>query len=157
MIELDFEMTFRERIEGPLGPTVGSPARWVWQITEASLTGPRISATLAMPGADWIRLGSDGIRRQYQRVQFVAAHGALILLRYDTGLIRGDGKFLDALEHGEETGFGDQYMFMVPQFEVSGDRYDWLTRSMFLAQGAWSDRSRSNMPCTGLPSAPGRR
>jgi hypothetical protein len=135
MIELDYEMTFRERIEGPLGPTVGAPARLVWQITEASLTGPRISATLAMPGTDWIRLGSDGIRRQDQRAQFVAADGALILLRYDTGLIRGDGKFLDALEKGEETGFGDQYMFMVPQFEVASDRYDWLTRSVFLAQG----------------------
>jgi hypothetical protein len=135
MIKLDYEMTFRERIEGPLGPTVGSPPRVVWQIAEASLTGPRISATLAMPGTDWIRLGSDGIRRQDKRAQFVAADGALILLRYDTGLIRGDDKFLDALENGEETGFGDQYMFMVPQFEVASDRYDWLTRSIFLAQG----------------------
>lgn len=88
-----------------------------------------------MSGTEWIRLGNDGIRRQDQRAQFVAADGALILLRYDTGLIRGDGKFLDALENGEETGFGDQYMFMVPQFEVAGDRYDWVTRSLFLAQG----------------------
>jgi hypothetical protein len=61
--------------------------------------------------------------------------GVVILLRYDTGLIRGDKKFLDALQNGEETNFGDQYMFMVPQFEVASDRYDWLTRSVFLAQG----------------------
>jgi hypothetical protein len=26
-------------------------------------------------------------------------------------------------------------MFMVPQFEVASDRYDWLTQSVFLAQG----------------------
>jgi hypothetical protein len=135
MMHLEYEMTFRERIEGPLGPTVGSPARLVWQIAEASLTGPRIDATLAMPGTDWMRLGSDAIRRQDQRAQFVTDDGVLVLLRYDTGLIRGDGKFLDALQNGEETGFGDQYMFMVPEFEVAGERYEWLTRSLFLARG----------------------
>jgi hypothetical protein len=135
MMQLDYEMMFRERIEGPLGPTIASPARLAWQIAEASLTGPRISATLAMAGTDWIGLGSDGIRRQDQRAQFVTDDGVLILLHYDTGLIRGDERFLDALESGEETSFGDQYMFMVPQFEVASDRYDWLTRSVFLAQG----------------------
>jgi hypothetical protein len=135
MMQLEYEMTFRERIEGPLGPTVAAPARLVWQIAEASLTGPRINATLAMPGTDWIRLGRDGIRRQDQRAQFMTDDGVLILLRYDTGLIRGDSKFLDALQNGEETSFGDQYMFMVPEFEVASDRYDWLTQSIFLAQG----------------------
>jgi hypothetical protein len=135
MAQLEYEMTFRERIEGPLGPTIAPQARLVWQIAEASLGGPRISATLAMAGTDWMRLGSDGIRRQDQRAQFVTDDGVPILLRYDTGLIRGDKRFLDALQNGEETAFGDQYMFMVPQFEIGSDRYDWLTRSVFLAQG----------------------
>ena len=33
-------MTFAERIEGPLGPTIDSPPRLCWQIAEASLAGP---------------------------------------------------------------------------------------------------------------------
>jgi hypothetical protein len=37
MIDLEDEMTFTERIEGPLGPTTGSPARLSWQIAEATL------------------------------------------------------------------------------------------------------------------------
>ena len=135
MFALEYEMTFRERIEGPLGPTTGSPARLVWTIADASLDGPRIHATLAIAGTDWIRVGSDGVRRQDQRAQFVTDDGAVILLRYDTGLIRGDGAFLDALRRGAETRPDDQYMFMVPQFEVGSDRYDWLTRSLFIAQG----------------------
>jgi hypothetical protein len=61
---LEFEMTFAERIEGPLGPTTGSPARLCWQIAEATLAGPRITASLAMPGTDWIRVEASGIRRQ---------------------------------------------------------------------------------------------
>jgi hypothetical protein len=42
---------------------------------------------------------------------------------------------LDALAHGRETAFADQYMCMAPRFEVSGDGYGWLTRSLFVARG----------------------
>jgi hypothetical protein len=135
MFELHYEMTFTERIEGPLGPTLGSPARLCWKVAEATLAGPRIKASLAMPGIDWIRLGSDGIRRQDQRAQFLTEDGALILLRYDTALIRGDRVFLEALESGDETTFADQYMCMAPQFEVGSSDYDWLTQSLFIARG----------------------
>jgi hypothetical protein len=134
MLELDFEMTFKERIEGPLGPTTGSPARLCWKIAEATLAGPRIQATLAMPGLDWIRLGSDGIRRQDARAQFLTADGALILLRYDSALIRGDRVFVDALDRGDATAFTDQYMCMAPRFEVGSSDYDWLTQSLFVAR-----------------------
>jgi hypothetical protein len=48
MIDLEYEMTFTERIEGALGPTTGSPARLCWKIAEATLAGPRITASLAM-------------------------------------------------------------------------------------------------------------
>jgi hypothetical protein len=64
-------MTFAERIDGPLGPTTGSPPRLCWQVPEATLAGPRITASLAMPVIDWIRVDSNGIRRQDQRTQFL--------------------------------------------------------------------------------------
>jgi hypothetical protein len=62
MLELSYEMTFRERVEGPLGPTSGFPERVCWKIAEATLCGPRLRASLAMPGTDWIRVDRDGIR-----------------------------------------------------------------------------------------------
>jgi len=135
MIDLAYEMTFTERIEGPLGPTTGSPARLCWQVAEAALAGPRVRARLAMPGTDWIRLGADGIRRQDQRAQFVTPDGTLILMRYDTALIRGDATFTEALASGRETAFADQYMYMTPQFEVGDGGYGWLTQSLFLGRG----------------------
>ncbi len=128
-------MTFAERIEGPLGPTVGAPARLCWKIAEATLAGPRITASLAMPGTDWIRFDGNGIRRQDQRTQFLTEDGTLILMRYDVALIRSDEGFSRALEAGAETGFGDQYMCMAPQFEVGSDGYAWLTQSLFIARG----------------------
>jgi hypothetical protein len=135
MIDLEYEMTFAERIEGPLGPTTGSPARLCWQVAEATLTGPRIAASPAMPGIDWIRVDCSGIRRQDQRTQFLTGDGTLILMHYDAALIRGDEEFTRALASGRETTFAEQYMYMTPQFDVSEGTYDWLTQSLFVGRG----------------------
>lgn len=135
MIDLEYEMTFAEWIEGPLGPTTGSPARLCWKIAEATLAGPRITANLAMPGTDWIRLDSNGIRRQDQRTQFLTEDGTLILMRYDAAVIRGDETFSLALASGRETVYADQYVYMTPQFDVSDGTYDWLTQNLFIGRG----------------------
>jgi hypothetical protein len=54
MINLEYEMTYAETIEGPLGSTTGSPLgeRLCWQVSAATLRGPRIDADLAAPGHD---------------------------------------------------------------------------------------------------------
>jgi hypothetical protein len=137
MIALEYEMTYTETIEGPLGATTGSPVgeRICWQITTATLSGARISATLTAPGTDWIRLGTDGIRRPDLRAQLVTDDGEPILLRYDVALIRSKERFLAALAAGEATEFEDQYMRMAPQFEVGAGRYAWLAESLFLGRG----------------------
>jgi hypothetical protein len=137
MIELEYEMTYSETIEGPLGPTSGSPLgeRLCWQVATATLRGPRIDATLAMPGTDWIRLSTGGIRRQDLRAQLLTDDGEVILLRYDLALIRSTERFLAALASGEATEFDDQYMRIAPQFEVAAGRYAWLGESLFLGRG----------------------
>lgn len=49
MIEFEYEMTYAETIEGPLGQTTDSPLgeRLCWQVRTATLRGPRIEATIA--------------------------------------------------------------------------------------------------------------
>jgi hypothetical protein len=137
VIALEYAMTYAETIDGPLGPTTGSPLgeRVCWQVTAATLRGPRIDASLAMPGTDWIRVGPDGIRRQDLRAQLVTDDGELVLFRYDLALIRSTDRFLAALESGEATAFGDQYMRIAPQFEVGAGRYAWLGESLFVGRG----------------------
>jgi Protein of unknown function (DUF3237) len=131
------EMTYRETIDGPWGPTTGSPlgVRLCWQVSTARLFGDRIDATLLMPGADWIRLGPDGVRRQDLRVTLGDAAGEVVMVSYDNALIRENSAFMTALTEGRETAFGDQYMRMVPRFDAGAGRYDWLTRSLFVAEG----------------------
>ena len=97
--------------------------------------GPRIDATLGMPGTDWIRLGPDGIRRQDLRAQLVTADNELILFSYDVALIRPSQRFLTALASGEATTFDDQYMRIAPEFEVAAGRYAWLGESLFVGRG----------------------
>lgn len=137
MIALEYEMTYSETIDGPLGPTAGSPLgeRLCWQVTTATLRGPRITATSSMPGTDWIRLGPDGLRRPDLRAQLVTDDGELILFRYDVAIIRPSERFLGALAAGEVTDFGDQYMRIAPHFEVGAARYRWLAESLFLGRG----------------------
>ena len=137
MIQLDYEMTYRETIEGPLPSTQGSPfgERLCWKVVTSTLNGPRLRATLAMPGTDWMRLGADGIRRQDCRLQFTTDDGVTILMHYDTGLIKANDLFLRALADGKETQFSDQYMRMVPEFIVGDGPYTWLSQHLFLAQG----------------------
>jgi hypothetical protein len=109
--------------------------RVCWQVSAATLRGPRIEATLAMSGTDWVRVGSDGIRRQDLRAQLVTDDGELILFRYDLGVIRGGERFLAALEAGEPTDFADQYMRIAPHFEAGAGRYAWLGESLFIGTG----------------------
>jgi hypothetical protein len=131
------EMTYTETIEGPWGPTTESPlgARLCWQITAGRLFGPRIDAHLAMPGADWIRLGPDGIRRPDMRVTLATEDGVVVMMRYDAALIRESAALLTALTDGTETTFEDQYMRMVPQFDTGTDQYSWLTENLFIGEG----------------------
>jgi hypothetical protein len=137
VIELEYEMTYAETIAGPLPPTSGSPTgeRLCWEVRTATLRGPRIEAELAMPGTDWMRVGSDGIRRPDLRVQMLTDDGETILLSYDIGVIRSNEAFLTALAQGTPTTFAEVYMRMVPRFEVATGRYDWLRESVFIARG----------------------
>jgi hypothetical protein len=136
-MRLEPEMTYIETIDGPWGPTTGSPQgeRLCWQVTTATLRGPRIDARLAAPGADWMRLGSDGVRRPDLRVTLVTEDGAVILFSYDNALIRASGAFLTALGEGTATAFEDQYMRMAARFDTGDPRYRWLTESLFVGEG----------------------
>lgn len=134
------EMTYVETIEGPWGPTEGSPfgTRLVWQISTARLFGERIDATLAGTGLDWIRLGPDGLRRQDLRATLRTDDGEIVLFSYDNALIRADDRFAAALSAGTATEFDDQYMRMVPRFDTGAARYSWLTSNLFVGAGRLS-------------------
>lgn len=136
MLTLQYEMTYKFKIRGPLPPTEGSPrgARQYWEMTEGTLQGERITAAIAMPGGDWHVVGSDRFGRPDVRVQFMTDDGAPILLHY-TGLVERTAAFNQAAESGGSTGFDDQYMRMFMTFDTGAKRYAWLNDHLFVARG----------------------
>jgi hypothetical protein len=129
-------MTYRVVMTGPLEATEGSPwgARQYWQMSEATLSGERISATLAMTGGDWMWVAGDGFWRPDVRTQFRTHDGAVILMRY-TGIVEQSEEFLRAATEDRHTDWGDQYMRLAITFETGDERYRWLNESLFVARG----------------------
>ena len=136
MTGLEQILTYRVTTTGPLDTTEGSPwgARQYWEVSEATLSGDRISATLAMPGGDWMAVSDDGFWRPDVRAQFRTDDGAVLLMRY-TGLVEQSEAFKQAATEDRETGWDDQYMRLAITFETGDERYAWLNESLFVARG----------------------
>lgn len=136
MLTLKKEMTYRFKTKGPLAPTNGSPRgpRQYWEMTEGTLTGERINAKIAMPGGDWYNVSADGFGRPDVRVQLITDDGEVILLHY-TGLVEQTEVFKTAAAAGSETSWNDQYMRMMMNFDTGAEKYAWLNKSLFIAEG----------------------
>jgi len=136
MIKLEHEMDFVLNVSGPVNATSGSPLgeRIYWEMTDGLLSGPRINARVAMPGGDWLHVGSDGYWRSNVRVQLRTHDDSLILLEY-AGLVQQTEKFRRASDHGLPTQYPDQYMRMVFRFDTGTEKYFWLNQHLFLAEG----------------------
>jgi hypothetical protein len=109
-------------------------------MTEGTLRGDRIQATIAMSGGDWHIVGSDRFGRPDVRVQFVTEDGVPILLHY-TGLVERTSVFNRAAQSGSSTGWDDQYMRMFMTFDTGAERYAWLNEHLFVARGRLAGRA----------------
>ena len=133
---LQHELTYRVRTEGPLAPTAGAPTgeRVYWAVTEATLEGPRLRASLAYPGQDWMAVSDDGFWRPDVRLGLRADDGATVWMRY-TGLVEQTAAFTAAAEADAPTGWADQHIRMTVSFETGSNAHGWLNRSLFVAAG----------------------
>jgi len=114
---------------GPFG------TRLVAAATGGTVVGPRLTGTIAGPGADWVLAGEDGFGRVDVRLQIRTDDGALVYAIYD-GLLELNVAVLGALaDPGAETAWDDQYFRIAPRFETGADRYAWLQRSLFVGRG----------------------
>jgi hypothetical protein len=137
MLQLEPAMTYRLEVAGPLESRDGSdvnPRRQYWQMSSATLDGPRIKARSAMPGIDWFTPYPEGHGRPHVRLPFTSDDGALILLEYD-GIVQASRAFLDAVKADKATAWEDQYMRMALVFDTASPRYAWLMQSLFIARG----------------------
>jgi hypothetical protein len=137
MIELEPAMTYRLEVTGPVAATDGSapnPRRQFWQMSRATLEGPRIRATTTMPGIDWFTPYPGGYGRPHVRLALQTDDGASVLLEYH-GIVQASAAFTQAVEADTSTQWTDQYMRMALTFDTSAERYAWLMQNLFIARG----------------------
>lgn len=130
-------MLYRLEVAGPLESSDGSgsnPRRQYWQMSRATLHGPRIEAASAMPGIDWFTPYPNSYGRPHVRIPFLTNDGAVVLLEY-RGIVEASPAFVKAVENDTSTRWKDQYMRMALTFETASPRYEWLMQSLFIARG----------------------
>jgi hypothetical protein len=114
---------------GPLGH------RRIATITGGRVRGERLNGTLTGAGADWILRGPDGFGRVDVRFTVQTEDGAFIYVQY-LGLLELTPAVVAVMGGGgTPTGYGDQYFITNPRLETGDDRYAWVNRTAFLAEG----------------------
>jgi len=137
VISLDRAFTYTLEVTGPLESTDGSAAdtrRQFWQMTRATLRGPNLKATSALPGMDWFSPQDNGFGRPHVMLPFHTDDGALLMLEY-RGVVQATAAFKQAVANDTSTDWSDQYMRMSLVFDTTSPRYAWLRENLFLARG----------------------
>jgi hypothetical protein len=137
MIDLEYEMTYRLEVTGPLVSTDGSsadPRRQFWVMQSATLEGSRVHAKTPLPGIDWFSPYGDGFGRPHVRLPFQTDDGAVLLMEY-RGIVQATEPFTAAVRDNGSTEWHEQYMRMAMTFDTTSDKYRWLTQHLFMARG----------------------
>ena len=114
--------------EGPLG------ARRVREVTGGKVSGERINGRVGTGGGDWILVGPDGWGRLDVRLQIHTDDGADIYVQY-FGIVEYNEAAIGANEGKGSSDYPDHYFRTAPRLETGDPRYDWVNRTLFVAEG----------------------
>lgn len=134
-MELAYEFTFEARLDeavavgdGPFG------TRRVRPVLGGEVRGERISGELVGGGGDWVLVGPDGWGRLDVRLQIRTADGADIYVQY-LGVIEYNDAARAANAGQRSSEYGDHYFRTAPRLETGDERYGWVNRTLFVAEG----------------------
>ncbi|TFZ05518.1 DUF3237 domain-containing protein [Ramlibacter henchirensis] len=89
---------------------------------------------LGSAGGDWILLRSDGVLALDARLQLRTDQGELVHMAY-RGLRHGPAEVMARLAAGESVDPRSYYFRIVPSFETSAPRLQWLNRVIAVGTG----------------------
>lgn len=134
-IGLEYEFEYYAMLKPPLEIGAGPyGTRMFFEVTEGEVTGERLSGRLLTGGGDWVLVGPDGWGRLDVRAQIQTHDDAFIYVTYG-GVIQMTDEVQKALAERGETRWQDQYFRTAPRLETGDPRYEWVNRSLFVAQG----------------------
>jgi hypothetical protein len=129
--EFDFTAELAESVPigaGPFGD------RRIREVLGGKVTGQRIDGTVGTGGSDWILTGSDGYGRLDVRLTIHTADGAHLYVQY-FGVIEYNDAARAANAGTHSSDYGQHYFRTAPRIETGDSRYEWVNRTLFLAEG----------------------
>lgn len=117
--------TVHVQLNPPLEVGTGpSGTRLIFEAPSATLTGDRLSATLAgTANADWLVVGPEGTGTLDIRATYRTDDEALLFVQYHGRVDMSDGPDLP------------KTIYVAPRFETGDDRYAWLNRIQAVGKG----------------------
>lgn len=128
-------VTLRPEVGPPqaLGPTPRGTRKTV-PVTGGTFAGERLRGRILPGGGDWAFTRADGVLELDVRLTMETDDGALIHCAY-RGMRHGPAEVLDALAQGEAVDPSLYYFRMVPTFETSSSKYEFLNRLVSVGVG----------------------
>lgn len=107
--------------------------RVIAEVSGGTFEGERLRGTVLTPGADWVVL-NEGYGEVDVRLNLLCDDGARVYMHY-TGVLEQNEAALNALSGSGETNYGDHYFVTQPRFECGHEGYEWLNRTVAIAEG----------------------
>jgi len=116
-----------------IGPTPAGFRRII-PISGGEARGPRLFGHILAGGADIQLLRNDGVAELHARYAIETSDGARIYIE-NCGMRHGPREAMERIRRGEPVDPALIYFRTTPRFETGDERYSWLTKSMFVAEG----------------------
>ncbi len=106
--------------------------RRIIPVLSGSLEGPDIKGTILPGGADWQFIRNDGVI-ELEAKYWVETHDGVLISVVNRGLRHAPEDIMDQMNRGEVVDSSDVYFRSIPTFEAPAGTYEWLNRSIFVA------------------------
>ena len=110
-------------------------SRRVIPITGGEARGPKLHGHILPAGADFQVVRGDGVTELHARYVLETSCGALIYIE-NSGLRHGPADAMEQLRRGQPVDPALIYFRTTPRFETIAESHSWLTRHVFIGDGA---------------------
>lgn len=135
--KLEFAFEVKIRVEPGKGFEAGNTPKGLRRmipITGGTFEGPDIKGTVIPGGYDFQLLRNDDVMEIDARYVLQTDDGVLITI-VNRGLRHADKEVMQQMASGTEVSPSLYYFRSVPQFETGSKKYEWLNKTMFVANG----------------------
>lgn len=108
--------------------------RSLFPVRGGTFRGERLSGTVLDHGSDFVRWRHDGAMLIDVRTMLRTDDDQLIAMHY-TGISYGEPEAMERFKRREAISFTDVYSRTTPRFETGSEKYAWLNRRIFVANG----------------------